>query len=185
MNYQSILTEFTKSPPVYDLKLKIGDIVEFNHRIIFNASDIDFSELIAAVKEKKNYKCTYNTYGTLTEYIVLDSREGNTLKDKFVINHYNAGSASRITFDLTKDHEFIVEHINNLQEGLLRCKSLGKNLTNELKDYIQANQNACFAMTLLQDKSISAIDHIYNKRDPVIVIDDKIKESEEEETTDD
>ncbi len=163
MNFQSSYDQISTAPPIYDLKLTIlesgsspkGSLtqVEFVQRVIFNTGEVDFSGLIEAVKEKKNYKCTYSSYGCSTEYVLLDN--------KFVINRISSGGSYRVDFDLTRDHDFVKAHIDNLQLCLKKCVELGKNLPNDLKEYITHNQQASYAMTLLQEKTIPVIHRLY------------------------
>lgn len=171
MEFSSTYKQLTTAPPLYDLTLKIGDTannglpsVQFVQRVAYNTGDVDFSGLIEAVNEKKDFQCTYSSYGILTEYVVL--------KGVFVINRVGNGGNTRIDINLETHHDFAKEHVQNLQDCLKKCAELGKKLPEDVVDFIKHNQNTALVFSQFQQKTVGIIHRLVNEaQTPVVEID--------------
>lgn len=163
MEFSSSYKQLTTAPPLYDLTLSIGNnnspTVQFVQRVAYNTGDVDFSGLIEAVNEKKDFQCTYSSYGILTEYVVL--------KSVFVINRIGNGGNTRIDINLETHHDFAKEHVQNLQDCLKKCAELGKKLPEDVVDFIKHNQNTALVFSQFQQKTVGIIHRLVNEAQTV------------------
>jgi len=150
MEFHVSSSQVASAPPLYDITLKVGTSVQFVQRVVYHTGETDFTSLIEAVEKKsEEFKCTYSSYGVLTEYVVKDG--------VFIINRLSNGGNSRFDISLETHYDTAMAYVNALQECLKQCTDLGKTLSDSVIEYIKYNQETALSFARLQQTSVHVI----------------------------